>query len=212
MSDDEKDDNAQSRRPNQKYNLSRNGEEVPADGLVFYYSRERRLKNAPESVQNMYKEEKKSRFGLFSVLVADRPRRLLFVMIILLCAIILILSVTGFLDPHHTFDGNRLEISGTNFEGAAIILIKKNVRFPNAYSGAVDIAVSVPVESASHESFSPDSPDKTDQIQVPVFYHRIFFSMEKEEVYRFSVPFDSPELLMVLQSEKNTLQFKLLPK
>ncbi|MCL2210671.1 MAG: hypothetical protein FWB95_01980 [Treponema sp.] len=200
MSDNDKDqkdaenEKKENQRPNQKYNLSRNSGEVPPEGLTFYYNRERRLANAPESVRDMYKEQKKTRFGLFSVLVADKPRTFLFAMIVLLCVAILVLSLTGYLDTS-TFDGNRLDITGTHFEGATIILIKKSARNNNAYSGAVEIAVSVPQED-----------------DFPVFYHRIFFSMEKEEMYRFAVPFDSAELLMVLQSEKNTLQLKLIPK
>jgi len=197
MSDNEINDESKSKRPNQNYNLSRNSSDVPAEGLNFYYSRERRLANAPESVQNLYKEERKTRFGLFSVLVADRPRRFLFMMIVLLCAVILTLSVTGFLDTSYTLDGNKLEITLTPFEGTSIIMIKKSMKNSGAYSGAVDIAVSVPAEEQDSD--------------YPVFYHRIFFSIEKNETYSFAAPFVSPELLMVLQSEKNTLHLKLIP-
>ena len=203
MSDDEKDD--KTRRPNQNYNLSRDSCEAPPEGLTFYYNRERRLANAPESVQNLYKEQKRTRFGLFSVLVADRPRRFLFMMIVLLCAVILVLSLSGYLDTSYTLGGNKLEINGTLFEGSTIILLKKKAEKSNAYSGAVDIAVSVPMLLQDDVS----APLEED---YPVFYHRVFFSMDKEETYRFAVPFDQGELLMVLQSEKKTLQLKLIPK
>jgi len=205
MSDDEKDDKTGSERPNQKYNLSRDDSSVPEGGLTFYYSRERRLANAPESVRNLYKEEKRSRFALFGALVADRPRRFLFLMIVLLCAVILVLSISGFLDTAYTLSENKLEINGARFEGTTIIVLKKNAKNSSAYNGAVDIAVSVPMPLQEDGSL----PSEGD---YPVFYHRVFFSAEKEEVYRFAVPFDHPELLMVLQSEKNTLQLKLIPK
>jgi len=204
MSDDDN-KGSESQRPNQKYNLSKDDSSVPAQGLTFYYSRERRLANAPESVRNMYREQKKSRFALFSVLLADRPRRFLFFVIILLCAAILVLSTTGYLDTSYSLNGNRIEIDGTHFEGSTIILLKKKARNSNAYSGAIDIAVSIPMPLQADGS----PPLEGD---YPVFYHRIFFSMEKEEVYRFAIPFDSAELLMVLQSEKNTVQLKLIPK
>jgi len=191
-------DGSQPERPNSKYKLSRSDDVQKPDeeGLAFHYSRERRLANAPKEVQDLYKEQKKGGFGLFTSLIADKPRRTLFVIIILLCAAILILSATGYFDTFHSLDGNRIDITGTSFEGITIISIKKTVRNTEAYSGAVDIAVSVPVTSDD----------------FPVFYHRIFFTLEKEEMYRFSVPFDSPELLVVLQSERNTTQLKLIPE
>jgi len=181
-------------RPNVKYNLSYS--DTASEGLTFHYNRERRLANAPESVQDIYKEEKKSRFGLFGVLVADRPRRMLFFMIVLLCFLILILSRLEFFDTSHILEGNRVEITGTFYEDTTIVLVKKTVKNQNSYTGAVDIAVSV----------------NTEADQIPVYYHRIFFTMENEEVYRFAVPYNSEELLMVLQTEKNTLKLSFKPQ
>jgi len=181
-------------RPNVKYNLSYS--DTASEGLTFHYNRERRLANAPESVQDIYKEEKKSRFGLFGVLVADRPRRMLFFMIVLLCFLILILSRLEFFDTSHILEGNRVEITGTFYEDTTIVLVKKTVKNQNSYTGAVDIAVSV----------------NTEADQIPVYYHRIFFTLENEEVYRFAVPYNSEELLMVLQTEKNTLKLSFKPQ
>ncbi|MDR0464386.1 MAG: hypothetical protein LBG94_04620 [Treponema sp.] len=181
-------------RPNAKYNLSY--PDTASEGLTFHYNRERRLANAPESVQDIYKEEKKSRFGLFGVLVADRPRRMLFFMIVLLCFLILILSRLEFFDTSHILEGNRIEITGTFYEDSTIVLVKKTVKNQNSYTGAVDIAVSV----------------NTEADQIPVYYHRIFFTLENEEIYRFAVPYNSEELLMILQTEKNTLKLSFKPQ
>jgi len=188
------------RRPNAKYNLSNQDSKVnPESGLIFHYSRERRLAKAPENVQNLYNEQKKTVFGLFGVLVADRPRRILFFMIIFLCALIMVLSTLGFFDDSQMLDGNKVEITGTIYEGNTIIIIKKTVRNNNAYTGAVDAAV------------SPITREEGDQYQV--FTHRIFFTMENEEQYRFAVPFDTPELGIVLQSDKDViLQFTIKPE
>jgi len=193
------DENEESKRPNSNYSLSYPEKGNGDDGLHFYYNREKRLANAPEAVRNLYNNDKKpGRFNLFGPLVADRPRRILFASIILLCIIIWVFSAMGFFDAAHTLDGNRLEITGTIFEGVTIITIKKTIRtFYTPYTGAVYIAVSVP-EQEGEES--------------PVFYHRIDFSLEQNEQYRFSVPFDSPEILMVLQSEKDTLRFSFKPQ
>jgi hypothetical protein len=46
----------------------------------------------------------------------------------------------------------------------------------------------------------------------PVFSHRVFFSLENAEEYRFALPFDSDELVMVLQSETTSLNLKLRPE
>ena len=198
MSDEK---NACENRPNAKYNLSYpDTADNAAEGLIFHYNRERRLASAPQSVKDIYKEEKKSSFGLFSALVADRPRRILFFMIILLCAMIFILSRLGFFDTSLLLEGNKIEITGAFFEKTTIVILRKTVRDQDFYTGAVDVAVS--------PSYSADS----DIDQIPVFYHRIFFTMENDEVYRFAVPYDSPELLMVLQTDKNTLKLSFKPE
>jgi len=193
------DETAPVKRPNADYELSYpdKNNKINPENLTFHYNRERRLANAPQSVKDLYAEKKKSRFGLFGSLVADKPRRVLFFMIILLCALIFILNALGFLDNAYMLDGNKIEISGTIYEGTTYVVIKKTVRITDSYTGAVDIAVSPAGQTA-------DAGD-----QLPVFYHRIFFSMNYEEVYRVAVPYDSPELLIVLQSDKDTLQMKV---
>ncbi|MDR0322866.1 MAG: hypothetical protein LBI12_00295, partial [Treponema sp.] len=45
-----------------------------------------------------------------------------------------------------------------------------------------------------------------------VFYHRISFSPEKKEEYRFVIPFDAPELLVIVQTEKSTISINLKPE
>jgi hypothetical protein len=185
------------RRPNAKYKLSKpDNAEVPREGLPFYYNREHRLAKAPKDVQDLYKEKKPNRFGLITVLIADRPRKILFFSIIVICVMIWVLGLLGYFDSAYTLDGNKLIISASAFEGTTIVAVTKIIKnkYKNPYTGAVDIAISVPVQTENN---------------VPVFYHKIFFSLEKEERYSFAVPFESNELLMVLQTEKNTLKLKI---
>jgi hypothetical protein len=191
VSDDEK------QRPNAKYKLSKpDNAPVPQEGLPFYYNRERRLSKAPKDVQDLYKEKKPRRFGLIQVLIADRPRKILFFSIIVICVMIWLLGLLGYFDSSYSLDGNKLTISATAFEGTTIVVLNKSIKDKsrNPYTGAVDIAVSVPAQTENN---------------VPVFYHKIFFSLEKQEQYSFAVPFESDELLMVLQTEKNTLKVKI---
>jgi hypothetical protein len=194
-------------RPNANYELSKPDDmKVPEEGLNFHYSRERRLAKAPQEVKNLYTDTGTFKFDLFRPLVADRPRKIMFASIILLCAIIFFFNRTGFFDDSHKFEGNKIEIRATRFEETAIIVLKKNVQkgFTSGYSGAVDIAVSPAIKSQDEEA--------------SVFYHRIFFSAETAEEYRFVVPWQSkpdadvPELLIVLQTEKNTLKMKIKPE
>jgi len=186
-------------RPNKNYELSKPDSALsPDEGITFHYNRERRLANAPKEVQDLYREQKKSRFGLFGSLVADKPRRMLFAIIILLCLAIFMLSRLGYFETTYTLDGNRIDIKGTAFEGTTIITLKKIAKNADAFTGAVDIAVSPVVRNEDE--------------QYLVFSHRVFFSLEKEEEYRFAAPFDDGELLMVLQNEKSTLQLVIKPE
>ena len=163
--------------------------------LNFYYNRERRLESAPQSVKDLYKEPVKNKLGLLGPLIADRPRRIMFFVIIFLCALIFALSRMGYLDSYHSLEGNRLDVSGLIVGENTIVIIKKTIMNAEPYTGALDVAVSIPVKDpgASIEDIS-------------VFYHRVYLTLEKIEEFRFVVPFNANELLMVLQSEKSALQ------
>jgi len=207
MTDGEnKDDESTPKRPNANYKLSKpdNVEDVHGEeNLTFYYNRERRLAKAPQSVKNLYAEKKQTRFSIFGPLVADKPRAILFFSIVIMCAFIYALSLLGYFDNSFSLDGNKVEVSGTKFEDLAIVVLKKTVKKGNvgAYSGAVDIAVSPVVGKTSENE------------EFPVFYHRVYFyGTEPVEEYRFAVPFDSPELLIVLQTEKTSVNAKFKPE
>jgi hypothetical protein len=190
------------RRPNANYNLTKqeNGYSIYGeDKLKFHYNRERRLEKAPQIVKDMYKgDNKPGRFGFFKSLVSDRPRSMLFFSIVILCAIIFMLSVLGRLDSAYTLDGNTLEISAVIYEDNTIVVLQKNVNKNKTdfYTGAVDIAVSPKARETEMDDF-------------PVFYHRLYFSFEEEQVFRFAVPFDEPVLLMVIQTERNSVSLEL---
>ena len=191
-------DNEQVKRPNANYKLSNENENVDGE-LTFYYNRERRLEKAPQAVKDLYDENKKnSQSGFIKVLIADKPRAMVFFTILIMTGVILILSLLNKTDSSYSLDGNKLEISGIKYEGMTILAIRKiRKNTETAYSGVIDIAV---------------SPVAQEGEKLSVFYHRVFFSMENEEDYRFTVPFDSPELLMVIQTEKNTLKIRYKPE
>jgi len=200
MSDESKEE---PKRPNANYSLNKNDGTVGQEGLTFYYNRERRLAKAPKEVQDIYNETKQTRFGLFSALVADKPRRALFVVIILLCVLIILLSRIGFFDTSYILDNNKIEITrAAHFEETTIIILKKTARNESAFTGAVDIVVTVPL--AQQEELD---------ITNKYFSHRIYFTREKEEVYRFAAPFNDPQLLMVLQNDRDSrVEIKFNPE
>jgi hypothetical protein len=192
-------DEERPRRPNEKYKLSKGDSLVDPkeEELVFYYNREHRLAKAPQSVRDLYTAQKKPRFNLLRPLVADKPRAILFFTILIICIFIVVFSVLGLFDSSYTLEGNKIEIRETVYDGTTIVDLSKKAKNSEAYSGAIDIAVTAAVR-----------PDE----ETPLFYHRVFFTLTPEEEYRFVVPFSSSELLMLVQTEKSVLKIILKPK
>jgi hypothetical protein len=193
-------DNEEKKRPNANYKLS--GENVRNDDMVFYYNREHRLAKAPQAVRDLYKEQPPQKFSLFRPLLSSKPLTLMFVSIVILSLVILAVSFMGLLGDSYVLEGNQLSIRAVKFEGTIIVAVDKTIkktgmaRFfdsDTAYTGPVEIAVQ-PLLKAG-EFFEPDD----------TFLHRIFFTLESQEYYRFSVPFDTEELALVFKSEKGTL-------
>lgn len=192
------------KRPNENYNLSKPDKDYDGkEEIKFHYNRERRLENASHSVQELYTTKKQSsRFNLIAPLIGDKPRIVLLLTILILCVTVLVLSIFNRFTGFHSLDGNRLEISGIRYEGVTIIALRKTNQLTgltanrNPWTGAVDIAVSPPVPEGEDFLF---------------FQHRVYFTMEPEEQFRFAVPFDSPELLMVIRTGISDLHITLRP-
>ncbi|MDR0456408.1 MAG: hypothetical protein LBH20_06975 [Treponema sp.] len=192
-------DNEEKKRPNARYKLS--GENVSQEGIAFHYNRERRLAKAPQAVRDLYKAAPPRRFSLLRPLIATKPLAMMFASIVIACLLILLVSILGLAGNSHNLDGNRLSLQAVQYEGAIIVVVKKTIpkgilaRFSAAspYTGAVDIAVQPVIKAVAGQE--PEA----------VFYHKIFFTLEPEETYRFSVPFDSSTLALVFKTEQKTL-------
>ncbi|MDR2795251.1 MAG: hypothetical protein LBB47_00895 [Spirochaetaceae bacterium] len=59
--------------------------------LVFYYSREHRLKKASPRVRSLYENVPKPRFGIFSSLFDTKPKAMLLIVIVVICLLSLFL-------------------------------------------------------------------------------------------------------------------------
>jgi hypothetical protein len=195
-------DSKEPKRPNTNYKLS--NENASPDGVVYHYNRDRRLEKAPQSVRDLYEAgPQHQRFNLFKPLVRTRPLAMMFATVVVASLLILVVSVLGLASNSYDLDGNQVSVQAIRYEGAIIMIVKKNLkksglaRLSNlapAYTGAVEIAVQPLIKPADG-----DAPTEG------IFYHKIFFTYENEESYRFSVPFDSEELALVFKTEKKTL-------
>ena len=160
--------------------------------LVFHYSRSRRLENASETVRKLNQEGPRQRFSLVRPLTSSKPLVFLFISIILLCGISYLLTFFTGVKGDALFGGNALAISGFTFEGKTYISIKKTIKDQdNAYTGAVDIAVS-----------PKDDRYESDPEKINVKAERVFFTLEPVEEFKMAAPFAADELIILLQSEK----------
>jgi hypothetical protein len=157
------------------------GERRGDEGPQFYYSRERRLSRAPASVRALYEDRGKGGFSLLRPLVSSKPNAILFGTMTALILITLVMSFSG-LAGGKDYRGSRISLSAIRYEGAVLVVLKKAVSRREAYTGPLSIAVS-PLSGA------------------PAYFHRVVFSSRKTEEFRFSVPFDEPELLVELSGD-----------
>ena len=201
MSDDE-----EKKRPNANYRLSK--EHINAEEITYHYSRERRLEKAPQAVRDLYKEQPRRRFSLLGPLTGSKPQAMMFFSIVIASLMIAAISYLSLASDTYDFDGNRLSVEAIIFENTTIVALKKTVRkntlarMSKPYNGAVNIAVAPAIKAGSGQVMQPED----------VFYHRVFFSGESQEIYRFALPFDADELLIVFQSENKTLSVRVKPE
>jgi hypothetical protein len=74
------------------------GESADSDGrptVVFHYNRDRRLARAPENVQRAYREGYTPNKGFIKGLTANAGLKSILAVIVILCALIIFLTVTG---------------------------------------------------------------------------------------------------------------------
>ena len=207
MSDNNEEEKKPRQRPNAKYKLSNENMNLKDEGIVHYYNREHRLEKAPQSVRDLYKTQwTRRRFGLFGPLVKTKPLAIMFFSIIVICIVIVLISALGFTGAGYMLDGNNISIQALRFEGAVIMAVDKSTRKSSGldrfsrsappYTGAVDIAVQPLLKDGEAGAEVPED----------LFFHKIFFTLEPVEYYRFSIPFDADELAVVLRTETKSLR------
>jgi hypothetical protein len=176
-------------------------EKTPVDrDPVFYYSRSRRLERASEAVRAINDPS----VPKWSAIKNPRARLLSLIFLALMIFIVGIISfVWSPADNAKNLGGNTVAVSALTFQGAAYLVIKKSVAEKDgAYTGTVDLAVS--------RELSPE--EEKNGVEAPIVTHRIFFSLEPEEEYRFSVPFEADRLVILMQGGKDMISLSVKPE
>jgi hypothetical protein len=175
--------------------------EIEDDGrITFYYSREERLKRAPQTVRDINELPVHRRKGLFRTLTATRPLAFLFISMITLCVAIGILSWFLSAEAVRTLGNNSVTVSVFGAEDKSYITVKKAVSQAagGTYTGAVDIAVSV--------SNTKNSGSNS------VYTQRVYFTPEQEEEFRFPVPFSGKKILVLVEAGTERALFTVTSK
>jgi hypothetical protein len=166
--------------------------------LTFYYSREERLKKAPKAVQDLNNHTLVKKQGFFRTFTSTRPLTFLFISVIALSGGIIILSRYLSAEGTRMLGNNTVFVSVLTAGDNSYITVKKTAGSGSAYTGAVDIAV------------SPSGTE--DSEETPVHTERIYFGMEQEEVFRFSVPFRGKKLLILMEAGADRVVFTVTPE
>jgi hypothetical protein len=170
---------------------------------VFYYSRERRLEKASPAVRAL-NDGTPLRPSLSKTLFATRAHVLIFVTIILLCAMFGMASRISGRDKGLKLGGNTVALVLLREEGTLILGIAKSMPASGeAYTGAVDIAVSPVMPKSKEGETAAEVP--------PVFTHRIFFMPVESETYRAVLPFTGNDFLVLLRTdtEQKSVRIKI---
>lgn len=170
--------------------------------VVFYYSRAHRLERASPAVREMNRDIPKTSPSLFGTLTSNRAYTMLFISIFVCLGFGMIFSKVSSEQKSPSsgtkkisLGGNTLKISAQWFQGTTYLRITKTApRDTEVYTGAVDMAIT-PLDIPPSEAEVMEPP--------PVIRHRIFFNSDVEEVYGLSLPFEAPQILMLMQTEKN---------
>ena len=170
---------------------------------VFYYSRERRLERASQTVRDLH-DGKPIRPSLSKTLFATKGNVLVFATIVIFTVFGLTSRMVGRERDSVravSLGRNSLALTIVPVEGALVMgMIKTVPKSGEFYTGAVDIAVS-PATSSTKDGEQPQSP--------PVFTHRIFFNPVQSEHYQVSLPFEGTGFILLINTGEEQKSVRL---
>lgn len=175
--------------------------------LVFHYSREHRLAKASARVQELNNPKVQKRSGIFGTFTATRSHTVLLASIVGMCIFIAFISKLTREKSTIMVGGNSIYAAASRMsEGMTYLTIRKTFKNDrNVYTGAVDLAVTPLLAKGKEE------PPEGAQ-EAPISTHRIFFTLQPEEEYGLSLPFEASTLLILMQVEDKHITFKVKPK
>jgi len=92
--------------------------------LIFHYSREERLKKAPQNVRDYYDGKMNVKRGLLKSLVATKGNRYMLFSIALCMAAIFMVSKFGATSETNSIDGTNIELTAFTFEDTVYVSTK----------------------------------------------------------------------------------------
>ena len=174
-----------------------NDDELDRDP-VFYYSREHRLSRASQVVRDHNEngsEKTRVKKGFFG----SRSNSIVFITIILIIVGFGIISRLQQRESNLILGGNKLTLLIFEEEGVYLLgIIKSTSANGNAYTGAVDLAVSPEMSKMSEEGGIP-----------PVYNHRIYFGPGESELFRITIPFEGKNFLVLLTNGEESITGKI---
>jgi hypothetical protein len=164
------------------------GKNADTGEAVFYYSREHRLKRASPTVRALYDDAPGP--GTVKNLIGKKSNLFLLVSILMVCVMLALSSrIPG--EKGVTLGGNTVALAITRNRGGKLsVFIQKNAASSGeAYTGTVAVAVS-PVLSKQDKGKPPE-----------IYTDKFLFTPAEKDGYRFELPFEGEDFLVVLQTE-----------
>jgi hypothetical protein len=155
---------------------------------VFYYSREHRLKRASSTVRALYDDAPGT--GTVKNLIGKKSNLFLLVSILMVCVMLILSSrIPG--EKGVDLGGNTVALAIARNDGGklSVFIQKTSASSGEAYTGTVAVAVS-PVLSKQDKGKTPE-----------IYADKFFFTPAEKDEYRFELPFDGEDFLVVFQTE-----------
>ncbi|MDR1318374.1 MAG: hypothetical protein LBJ90_02015 [Treponema sp.] len=177
---------------------SSGGKNTDTGEAVFYYSREHRLKRASPAVRALYDDAPGP--GIVRNLIGKKSNLFLLVSIFMVCVMLALSSRSGGSEKGVDLGGNTVALAIVrNDRGTLSVFIQKTAPpSGEVYTGEAAIAVS-PVISKQDKGKAPE-----------IYTDKFFFTPAEKDEYRFELPFEGKDFLVVLQAgtERKGLRLK----
>jgi hypothetical protein len=177
---------------------SSGGKNTDTGEAVFYYSREHRLKRASPAVRALYDDAPGT--GRVKNLIGRKSNLFLLVSIFMVCVMLALSSRSGGSEKGVELGGNTVALAIDRNDGGTLsVFIQKTASSSGGvYTGEAAIVVS-PALSKRDKGKAPE-----------IYTGKFFFTSAEKDGYRFELPFEGKDFLVVLQAgtERKALRLR----